>query len=105
MHAGAGYLKQVDNVSGGKANNFARLFTLPGLTHCSGGPGTSDVDFLSAVVGWVEKGQVPEALKGTATANSGFTGRTRPVCAYPKVARLKPGATNLESADSFACMP
>jgi hypothetical protein len=29
--------------------------------------------------------------------------RTRPLCPYPKVARPKAGATDLESAASFSC--
>jgi len=29
--------------------------------------------------------------------------RTRPLCAYPKQAMLKAGATDLESASSFVC--
>ena len=40
----------------------------------------------------------------TADVPSGWSpNRSRPLCPYPKVARLKPGATDLEAADSFSC--
>ena len=34
--------------------SFARLFLLPGVAHCGGGPGAGDVDYLTALERWVE---------------------------------------------------
>lgn len=92
------------------AASFARLFVVPGMNHCSGGPTTDQFDAFGALVQWVEQGQAPEAI--TAAVSPGnpeipagwSSGRTRPLCAYPKRAVLKAGATDLESADSFACV-
>ena len=100
--------------NGGDAGNFARFFRVPGMTHCSGGPTTDQFDMLTPLVNWVEKGQVPESVvasaRGAGNAAAVNTDipstwsatRTRPLCAYPKVARYK-GSGSIEVADSFAC--
>jgi poly(3-hydroxybutyrate) depolymerase len=101
--------------NGGDASDFARFFRVPGMNHCSGGPSTDQFDMLSALVNWVEKGQAPESVTATARGPGNAAGanadvpagwsasRSRPLCPYPKVARLKAGATDLESAASFEC--
>ncbi|WP_395817322.1 tannase/feruloyl esterase family alpha/beta hydrolase [Archangium minus] len=101
--------------NGGDASNFARFYRVPGMGHCSGGPSTDQFDMLTALVNWVEKGQVPDTVIATARGAGNAAGvnpelpsgwsatRSRPLCPYPQVARLKTGATDLESADSFAC--
>lgn len=100
--------------NGGDAGNFARLYRVPGMTHCSDGPSTDQFDMLTPLVNWVEKGQVPENVTATARGPGNAAGanasvpaswsaaRTRPLCAYPKVARYK-GSGDIESADSFSC--
>jgi feruloyl esterase len=101
--------------NGGDASSFGRFFRVPGMDHCSGGPSTDQFDMLTALVNWVEKGQAPDSVIAAARGAGNPAGvnrelppgwsatRTRPLCPYPKVARLKPGATNLEVADSFVC--
>ena len=93
----------------GDASNFARVFTVPGMNHCSGGPTTDQFDFLTPLVAWVEKGQAPDSVIGTArtaTQNADLgtipAGRTRPLCAFPKVARYK-GSGGLDDAANFTC--
>ena len=93
----------------GDASNFARVFTVPGMNHCSGGPTTDQFDLLTPLVAWVEKGQAPDSVVATArtavqNADLGTipAARTRPLCAYPKVARYK-GSGSLEDAANFAC--
>ena len=99
----------LQSANGGDASNFARVFPVPGQNHCSGGPATDQFDFLTPLVAWVEKGQAPEGVVGTArtaaqNADLGAipAGRTRPLCAYPKVAKYK-GTGSLEDAANFAC--
>jgi feruloyl esterase len=104
------------NNNGGDASNFARYFPVPGMNHCGGGPSTDQFDMLTPLVNWVEKGQAPDAVVASArgAGNAGGTNanvpaswsasRSRPLCPYPKVARLISGASNLESAASFACL-
>ncbi|OYT87247.1 MAG: tannase/feruloyl esterase family alpha/beta hydrolase [Burkholderiales bacterium PBB6] len=100
--------------SGGKTSAFARLYRVPGMGHCSGGPATDQVDFLSPLVAWVEQGVAPQALVATArgAGNAGGVNadvpaswaadRTRPLCPFPQVARYK-GNGDVERAENWSC--
>lgn len=88
----------------GRAADFARLFAVPGMNHCAGGPSTDQFDAFGALVAWVEKGVAPDQLVATARAGTPWPGRTRPLCAYPTQARFR-GVGDLETADSFVCQP
>ena len=79
--------------------DFARVFIVPGMTHCGGGKSLDQFDPLQAVVDWVEKGSAPVAL---VTTGSAFPGRSRPVCAWPLQSRYK-GAGSTEDAANFSC--
>ena len=81
--------------------DFYRLFMVPGMYHCSGGPGCSTVDWLGALMEWVEKGVAPVELTG-AHVEKGVTTKTRPLCPYPQVARYK-GSGSVDEAASFRC--
>ncbi|ATO32329.1 Mono(2-hydroxyethyl) terephthalate hydrolase [Dickeya dianthicola] len=83
----------------GNAQEFARLFTVPGLAHCSGGNALDDFDPLTTLENWREKGEVPDFM--LAKGSKVFAGKTQPVCAYPKVAMFKGGDSN--KAESFEC--
>lgn len=86
-----------------ETQSFARLFMMPGVNHCGGGPGTSTIDAFSPVVNWVENGNAPATLLGTApAAGNPFPGRTRALCPYPAYAKYK-GTGSLELAESFEC--
>ncbi|HRO61838.1 MAG TPA: tannase/feruloyl esterase family alpha/beta hydrolase, partial [Burkholderiaceae bacterium] len=84
------------------ARSFVRLFPVPGMNHCSGGPATDRFDALTAVVDWVEQGVAPDSILASANPASGFAGRTRPLCPYPQVARYD-GSSDIEQAASFVC--
>jgi feruloyl esterase len=84
-----------------ETTDFYRFFPVPGMFHCGGGPGCGNVDWLTAVVNWVEKGTAPSMLVG-AHIEAGKTTRTRPICAYPMEARYK-GAGSIDAAESFSC--
>lgn len=86
---------------------FARLYSVPSMAHCQGGPAVDQFDAVGALVNWVEKGQAPAAL--TASVNpknaelpAGWSkSRTRPICPHPQVARYVGG--DMEQAASFRC--
>ena len=65
--------------------DFIRLFLLPGVLHCAGGPGPSEADWLEIVRAWVEQGVIPERVIVSKTKNGELT-MTRPVYPYPKTA-------------------
>jgi hypothetical protein len=81
------------------ATGIARLFLVPGMTHCSGGRSLDDFDPLTALVQWVEEGHPPERMIAQGSA---FPGRTRPLCAYPQQARYR-GQGSTEVAENFEC--
>lgn len=102
------WYKALDAAYGGKAADFARYFPIPGMNHCSGGPATDKFDMVGALVNWVENGVAPDSVIATSRNQEyAYTGSwaaympnklltagiTRPLCAYPKVARTTDGGT------------
>jgi hypothetical protein len=65
------YYEMTERVMGGHAatQEFFRLFTIPGMDHCSGGPGAFAIDYLSYLEAWVERGQAPEKMIGAHVPN------------------------------------
>ena len=94
------YYQRATATQGAPAQDFARLFLIPGMGHCSGGAATDRWDGLGALVDWVEKGSAPERI--VATGSSVFPGRSRPLCAYPRHAQYN-GSGNIEDAANFSC--
>jgi Tannase and feruloyl esterase len=84
--------------------SFARLFLVPGMNHCAGGPATDAFDALAALDVWVETGKAPDKLIATArnTPDVPWPGRKRPLCPYPQVATYA-GSGDIEKAESFVC--
>jgi len=98
------YYESVERVMGGheKTVDFVRLFMVPGMGHCSPGPGPSTFDGLAALEAWVERGIAPEKIVASRSVN-GKVDRTRPLCPYPQVARWN-GKGSTDEAASFACV-
>lgn len=100
--------------NGGDASNFARFFRVPGMNHCSAGPSTDQFDMLTPLVNWVEKGEAPDSVLARARGPGNAAAvnadvpatwsatRSRPLCAYPKVAKYK-GSGSIEDAANFSC--
>jgi feruloyl esterase len=101
-----------------QTQNYLRLFMVPGMDHCAGGPGASNFstatrdsvppisdakhDMAVALERWVEKGEAPDTIIATkfepGTSKIDFQ---RPLCVYPKAPQYKSGPQ--DSADSFVC--
>ena len=96
-----GYYQSLGTANGGadKVSEWSRLFLVPGMAHCGGGPSLDRFDMLSTIVNWVEKGTAPDAVIATGKA---FPGRSRPLCAYPKHAQYT-GSGDSEDARNFNC--
>ncbi|MDB6001846.1 MAG: hypothetical protein JWP52_3545 [Rhizobacter sp.] len=101
----------------GAANtgSFLRMFMVPGMGHCSGGPGPQFVggntgkppvadaahDVVRALDKWSTDGTAPETLIAS-RVTAGAVTRTRPLCAWPKAAVYK-GTGSTDDAANFQC--
>jgi feruloyl esterase len=84
------YYGLVAQASGGypATQEWFRVFMIAGMHHCRGGDAPNKFDFLPAIVAWVEQGTAPNGVIATQHADDGKTvKRTRPLYAYPSVAR------------------
>lgn len=109
------WYRGIDRHSGGPATGFARLYPVPGMNHCSGGPATDQADFITPLVAWVEQGQAPQAITASARGPGNPGGanpevpaswapdRTRPLCPWPSVAHYT-GTGSIEEAANFVCV-
>jgi hypothetical protein len=114
------YYNEVVSVLGQEiTTSFVRLYMVPGMQHCAGGPGPSffgqygsaishdaEHDIQQALDQWVERGISPGSLiavkynKGADPA-SGIAA-SRPLCPYPQIVKYT-GSGDLTKASSFVC--
>jgi feruloyl esterase len=87
-----------------RTQEFYRLFMVPGMNHCKGGPGANLFDMLTPLVDWVEKDIAPERIIATHIDSAPVHGVefTRPLCPYPQEAVYK-GSGNPNDAANFVC--
>ena len=107
-----------DSPSFKEIQEFYRLFMVPGMGHCAGGPGPNefgafrdapvadaDHDILRALERWVEQGIAPEKIVATHFVNgnpaSGIQFQ-RPLCPFPRAAHYD-GKGDPADANSFIC--
>jgi feruloyl esterase len=81
--------------------DFYRLFMVPGMQHCRGGPGPTNFEMLGPLDEWVEHGVAPAKVIASHVTN-GVVDRTRPLCPYPQEAQWK-GTGNTDDAGNFVC--
>jgi feruloyl esterase len=83
----------------------ARLFMVPGMHHCGGGPGPNVFDPLTPLIEWAEGGPAPDGIIAVHYPNNDGTpppDRTMPLCAYPETA-VYDGTGNVDLASSWTC--
>lgn len=109
------YYEAAAQLLGAQGQDSLRLFMIPGVDHCVGGPGTDSFggsggeahvvdpghDMLSALTAWVEQGRPPERIVAAKRVDDRVI-RTRPLCAWPRVARYD-GRGDSDQATSFTC--
>ena len=92
-------------------SEFAKLYLIPNMGHCSGNMATDQFDMLTPMGNWIENGVAPQEIVATgnrfqatpgAFTGLGNTTRSRPLCPYPKTLRYK-GAGAINEASSYAC--
>jgi feruloyl esterase len=74
-----GSVKYYDQVQARDPNvrDYARMFMLPGVLHCAGGPGPQPTGVLDALLTWVEEGKAPETLTAARRDQTGAVTRSR----------------------------
>ncbi len=117
------YYQQVAATVGVGIGDFYRLFMVPGMGHCGGGIGPTDFgqgdtgpsandperDIIAALDRWVERGVAPDRIIATGLRpgepvddGAKATRITRPICAWPRIARYR-GVGSSDEAASFSC--
>jgi Tannase and feruloyl esterase len=84
-----------------ETSNFVRLFMVPGMDHCGGGPGPNMFDAFGPLTNWVEHQQAPEKIIASHIVH-GAVVRTRPLCPYPMTAQYA-GQGSINDAANFVC--
>ncbi|HUQ95422.1 MAG TPA: tannase/feruloyl esterase family alpha/beta hydrolase [Bryobacteraceae bacterium] len=95
------YYSSVLAKMGAKQENWLRLFLVPGMAHCGGGPGPNQFNALAVMERWRESGTAPEQILASHVTNNRVD-MTRPLCPYPKVA-VYSGTGDINDAGNFAC--
>jgi feruloyl esterase len=85
-----------------KAQSFFRLFMVPGMGHCGGGPGPSAFGRVSVLEQWVEHGTAPDKIIAAHRTRE-VEDMTRPLCPYPEIAKWK-GSGSTNDATNFVCV-
>ena len=101
-----------------ETDSFLRLYMVPGMQHCFGGPGTDTFgqfgsgpqddpqhNMYVALEQWVEKGSAPTSVIASRLDGPGPAAKvveTRPLCAYPQEAKYK-GSGDTNDAANFVC--
>jgi feruloyl esterase len=87
------------------AGNWLRVFAVPGLMHCAGGPGPTDVEdrLVDALVNWVEHGQGADTVIANRVIPAKGVERTFRLCAEPARAMLKGANLDPKQAENWEC--
>ncbi len=110
------YYQSVQKAMGdSEAAGFLRLYMVPGMEHCAGGPGPAAFGQLGiattngpkygvfdALVDWVEKGVPADTVTATKYGPDNKATMTRPLCPYPATAKYK-GTGDTNDAANFVC--
>jgi feruloyl esterase len=96
------FVERLEDVIDGKSRDNVRLYTLPGVNHCGGGPGADTIDLLTPISNWVENRVPPQNLIASKLNPAGAVTFTRPLCPHPQWPKYAGG--NVNSASSFACV-
>jgi feruloyl esterase len=104
----------------GDTKSFYRLFMVPTMSHCAGGPGATmfgnaggfaaptedaDHDIVTALARWVEEGKAPDRIIASGYIDGNPTkgvAMTHPLCPYPEQAHYK-GSGDTKDASNFVC--
>jgi len=95
------FFNDVLTTMGSQQDDWLRLFMIPGMLHCGGGPGTDQFNKMAVIERWREDGTAPAQILASHVTN-GQVDMTRPLCPYPQVAVYK-GSGSTNDAANFSC--
>ncbi|MFT4025420.1 MAG: tannase/feruloyl esterase family alpha/beta hydrolase [Novosphingobium sp.] len=105
-----GYLETMDAYAAltrrfADSANWVRAYAVPGMLHCAGGPGPTDLDehLLDSLVAWVEKGEAPRTLVANRFSQMKGLERSFLLCPEPTHAKLKAAGLDADRAENWAC--
>ena len=87
--------------TGPNPDNWIKLYMIPGMGHCQGGPGTDQFNKMGIIERWRESNTAPQAVTAAHVTGNNVT-MTRPLCPYPQVATYN-GVGSTNDAASFSC--
>jgi feruloyl esterase len=95
------YYESVLGKMGSRQEEWLRLFMVPGMAHCGGGPGPNQVNWMAALERWRESGTAPDRVIASRVSEN-HVNMTRPICPYPEVAKYN-GVGSTKDAGNFTC--
>ncbi len=95
------YFSSVTKKMGARQDSWYRLFMVPGMQHCRGGPGPNQFNVMGVMERWREGNQPPAQILASHVTNNNVD-MTRPLCPYPQVA-VHSGNGSTNDAANFAC--
>jgi len=92
------YYESVIQEMGEDQDDWMKLYMVPGMGHCSGGPGPYEFELLTTMERWRERDRAP----GDIPARNPESGLSRPLCAWPETA-VYDGRGDINSASNWDC--
>ncbi len=96
------FYRELSQLHGKATPASARLFLVPGMHHCGGGPGPDQFDTLSALEAWVEHGKAPAAIVANTKPDAAAPHHLK-LCPYPQQGRYD-GKGDVMDAASWGCV-
>jgi len=101
------YYEELAHAHGGyqALQSQVRLFMVPGMQHCVGGPGPNVFDTLTALDAWAASGTAPDAIPAAHYVNNTPSlgiDRTMPLCMFPEQARYS-GSGAVDNGANWSC--
>jgi len=102
------YYDAVVRYSGQSATDrFLKLYMIPGVYHCGGGPTPATADYLTPLMTWQEQGVAPDRIVTSfaASPTDPTITRTRPAFPYPSIATYTGTGNPDDQANSVQAPP
>ena len=96
------YYESAEQHDGGLRDYF-RMYLMPGVGHCAGGPGPDRVDWIAAIAEWVQNDDPPEELTASKGDEQGDQIMERLLCPFAQSARYD-GSGDPNVPENYECV-